>query len=317
MTLHTHSRNRTKRASRQPVFESLEGRSLLSTIAAIPKVARVREVSTAGGIQLRVIGTNKPDTIVINDNGTAGTGNITVTVNGQTYTSQYADTSVYIQGNAGNDQVTYNLTGPLIASRTVVAQLGAGDDTFVANLPNNIETTKLFDLEADGNGGNDSLTINEMGNVTAGTFFPYLNGGAGNNKITYNFLGDVEAGAVVGPGLVGGSGNNTINLNYTGNVMGQLFYSSTISGGSGNNVINAQVNVGPNSTGKIGTSPSVPAIVQGGAGTNTITYAIRVNPLATAFQVFAQAVGGTGNNSVMRTANIPGDPSNKNDAIIS
>jgi hypothetical protein len=276
----------------------------------------VREVSVAGGMQLRITGTNRPDSIVINDNGTATIGNIQVTVNGRTYTSQFADTSIWVIGNAGNDTVTYNLTGDLIAARTVIAQLGAGNDTFTANLPHNIQTTKLFDLEADGNGGDNTLAVNQIGTVSGGTFFPYLNGGGKNDTISYNFQGDIGAGAVVGPVLLGGSGNNTINLTYAGDDLGQLFYNSTINGGAGNNNINAQVHLGPNSTGKVGTSWSQPAIVQGGTGTNNITYAIHVDPLATLAQVYAQAIGGIGNNTVLRTSNVLGDTSNKNDAII-
>jgi hypothetical protein len=309
---------RKTRVSRAPQIERLEGRRLPSAIPAVPIVARVREVSVPGGVQLRIIGTNRPDTIIINDNGTGQAGNIQVTVNGRNYTSKYADSSIYVVGNQGNDVVTYNLTGNLIAARTVVAQLGGGDDQFTANIPHDIQTTKLFDLEADGNGGNNTLTINQTGNAMAGTFFPYLNGGGKNDTITYNMQGDIGATAVVGPALLGGTGTNTINLNYSGNVMGQLFYSSTINGGTGNNTINAQVHLGPLSTGKVGTSPTTPAVVTGGSGNNMITFAVRVDPLAaTTTQVFAQAVGGTGSNTVLRTSNVLGDPSNKNDAIIS
>ena len=307
-----------KRISRAPVIEGLEERRLLS---AVPSQARVSEINVNGGIELRVTGTNRADVVTISDNGTGQPGNIQVTVNGQAYISRFADSSIYVMSNGGNDHVTYNLTGNLISARTVIAMLGTGNDQFTANLNYDLQTSKFLDLEANGEAGNDTLKVNQTGMVTAGSDFIYLNGGAGDDQISYNFVGDIAAGAVVGPALLGGAGNDQISLNYSGNVLGQILYNDTIDGGSGSDKLTANLHLGVYSTGKVGTSPTSPAIVNGSDGNDSIQYVVTVDPAATTTQslaqVFASAQGGPGTDTVLRSSNVAGDPSNENDAVIS
>ena len=323
---------RTK-AKKSLLFEPLEGRQLLTTM---PGQAYVKEISTSSGIQLRILASpNKPITVTINDNGTAQAGNLQVTVNGMTYTSQSIDTSIYIQGSNKADKITYNLTGDLISARQVYGVLNAGNDQFTANLTGNILTTKMLDLEVFGDSGSDNLQVNQSGKVTAGTVFPLLNGGNGSDTISYSYVGDINTDAIVGPVLQGASGNDTINLNYEGTLLGQFLYNNTVDGGAGNDKITANVHLSAASTGKVGTSQTLPALVQGGDNNDNIRFVVTVDPTTTTTttttssttststttnstaQVFASAIGGAGIDTVLRSANVTGDSSNENDAVVS
>ena len=280
---------------------------------------RIREVISDGTVQLRVVGTNRDDVVTINDNGTARAGNVTVTLgDGRTYTSKRAVSAIQVMGQKGNDQVRYNLTGDLVGARDVLTTLGAGNDQFLAGVDHAVQTTQVLSLQVYGEAGDDALTIRQEGPVTGGTFFPFLQGDAGNDTLTFTAVGDIGAGATVGPGLIGDAGNDTIALNYTGNVVGQFLYSTTIDGGPGADNLGAQVTLGKNSTGKVGTSTTTTAVVQGGDGEDQVRFAVTVDPTATTpAQVFATAMGGAGTDTVQRTANVQGDASIENDAILS
>jgi hypothetical protein len=298
-----------------PGLEHLEGRRLMTAGAAR---VRIREIVSDGTVELRVVGTNRDDVVRIDDNGSGQAGNVTVTLgDGRSYTSKKAISGIQVAGKKGNDQVTYNLTGDLVSARTVVATLGAGNDQFTASVDHAVQTTQMLDLEAFGEAGNDILAIRQAGPVTAGTVFPYLQGDAGDDTLSYTAVGDIGAGATVGPGLVGGDGNDTIALGFSGNVDGQLLYNSTIDGGPGDDSLGAQVAVGADSTGKVGTDSATTAVVQGGDGDDQIRFAVAVDPSATGVKVFGTAVGGAGTDTARRTSNVQGDPSTENDAILS
>jgi Ca2+-binding RTX toxin-like protein len=298
----------------RPCAETLEGRRLLAAGAAH---VGIREVTSKGAVDLIITGTNKADVITINDNGTGSPGNITVTLgNGSTYTSQGAVSTIEVSGRGGNDQVTYNLTGELVVPRSVLVDLGAGNDTFVGNVAGAINNPTGLDLEAYGDSGNDSLSIVQSAPTLQGTFFPYLEGDGGNDTLNFQSTSDISAGANIGPGLSGGSGNDTITSNYSGVVDGNYIYNLTASGGAGNDIINDTVNVAAGSTGTIGSSSSTPAVVEGGGGNDQITFAVNVDPTATQVQVNAVAVGGPGKDVVKRTTNVLSDPSNESDLIL-
>ena len=72
----------------------------------------------------------------------------------------------------GNDQVSYTLTGPLVAERTVLVDLGSGTDQFVGNVNGNIDNTAGLDMEVYAGSGNDTMTINQSGQVTRGDLHP-------------------------------------------------------------------------------------------------------------------------------------------------
>src|SRR4051794_10847630 len=152
-----------------PRLESLEGRQLL---AAAATQVRIREAVSGSTAALMINGTNRPDLIQIADNGSGQAGNVTVSLgDGTTYTSKNAISLIQVNGKQGNDQVSYNLTGDLVAARSLSVSLGAGDDQFLAKIDGAIETTSMLDLEAYGGAGNDNMTIAQTGATWAGTFF--------------------------------------------------------------------------------------------------------------------------------------------------
>jgi hypothetical protein len=290
---------------------------------------RVKEsVASDGTVQLYIAGTQRNDVVQINDNGSSDAGNITLSFgDGRTYTSKSAIDFVQFDGRRGNDRVTYNLTGDLMDSRTVVATLGVGNDTFLANIDHSMRATGALQIEAYGGAGKDNLATVQTGTTVAGTVVPYLQGDEGNDTITYSYTGTVAAGAIVAPGLLGGAGNDTLRLDYTGQVLGQLLYNYTLDGGAGNDTVVGQARVLADSSGKVGHDASLNSVVQGGDGNDSVTFDVVVETRATTDSdgndttirpdVYARTYGGVGRDSVRRSSNVAGDSSNESDAILS
>jgi hypothetical protein len=307
--------SRLHRVALAPCVEFLEGRRLLAAGAA--RIGIQERVSN-GATELFIAGTNRADFIQINDNGSSTAGNITVSfADGSTYTSQGAISQIVVVGKGGNDQVSYNLTGTLVAARIVQVDLGAGSDQFTANVSGAIMNADGLDLEAYGDGGNDNLAIIQTGPILAGNFLPYLEGDAGNDTLTYSGTGAIAGGASSMPALSGGAGNDTITSTYSGTIIGNYIYNLSIDGGAGNDIITDNVAVGAGSTGTVGTDATTPAVVEGGPGNDQIRFAVVVDPTATAAQVNAVAIGDRGKDTVQRSASVQGDPSNESDALLS
>ena len=306
---------RRRRASIDPRLEDLEGRRLMAV--ALNQVG-IKEVALSGYNELNLTGTNKGDTIIISDNGTDSPGNITVTLgNGTTYTSQSAVSVIELKGGSKADTVAYNLTGPLTVARSVLLNLGGGNDTFTANIAGDVNTPNGLDLEVYGGSGNDTMTVDQAGQTLAGAFVPYLEGDSGNNIMTYNGSGNIAAGASVTPEFAGGSGNDTITSNYSGQIDGNYIYNLSTKGGSGKDTITNNINVGANSTGSIGTSASNPAAIEAGKGVDKMRFAIEVDPTSTAL-INAVAIGGSAKDTITHTANVEVEKfGSKNDTVIS
>ncbi len=307
---------RRPRGRLTPSLESLEGRRLLS--AARSQVT-ISEGLSQGTPTLLILGTNKADVINIADNGTGAAGNITVTLgNGSTYTTQTAVSEIEVSGMGGNDQISYTLTGNLVAERTVLVQLGSGkQDQFLANINGDIDNNPGLDLEAYGGAGHDTMTINQTGEILEGSFIPFLDAGRGNSTLTFNGTGAVDGGATLSPALSGGTGNDTIVSNYSGTIDGNYIYNMTVNAGNGNDNITDDINVGPGSVGTVGTGAGSAAIIKGGRGKDHIHYAISVDPTATAAQVYAAVTGLHASDTVERTANVSIEGPVKTDSIIS
>jgi serralysin len=298
-----------------PFLEYLESRRLLAAIGA--RVS-FREITTKGTTELLVSGTNKPDVINVNDDGTGNAGNVTIRLgDGTTYTSQAAISVIEVLGKGGNDQVTYSLNGNLNSPRSVLLDLGAGNDQFTAAIAGDINDSVGLDLEVYGDAGNDTMMIRQTGSMLSGTFVPYLDGGSGNDSLTYSGTGSIASGAALVPGLSGDAGNDTINANYSGQINGNYIYNLTISGGAGNDSISDVVNVAAGSSGTVGSSAQVPAVVEGGVGNDHIVFAVNVDPSVASSQVFAWVVGGPGKDTIQRTSSVETDRSNENDTMIS
>ena len=305
---------RRRRASKAPGLEALEGRRLMA--AALTQVG-LKEVAQKGYNELDISGTNKGDSITINDNGSGSAGNISVTLgNGTTYTSQSAVAVVKLVGGSGADKVTYNLNGTLTAPRSVLLALGAGNDRFVGNIAGDVNAPTGLDLEVYGGAGNDNMVVNQTGQTLAGAFVPYLEGDDGNDTLSYNGTGKILTGSSVTPEFSGGAGNDAIKATYSGQVNGNFIYNLSADGGAGNDNIAYNVHVAAGSSGTVGTSPATPAAVLGGAGNDTIRFAVTVDPSVTLAQVSAAVVGGSGKDAVSRTANVAGDKSNEKDVVL-
>ena len=197
----SRSRRRTGLA---PCLEPLEGRRLLAAHAA---QITISEGASQGVPTLLVLGTRNADVINITDNGTNAAGNITVTLgNGGTYTTKTAVSEVEVITMGGNDQVSYTLTGPLVAERTVLTDLGSGTDQFMGNVNGAIDNSAGLDLEVYAGSGNDTMTINQSGQVMQGTFIPFMSGGRGKDTMTFNGTGSINGGAVINPAIDAGNG---------------------------------------------------------------------------------------------------------------
>ncbi len=99
-------------------------------LSATPSQVGIKEVTQSGYTELKISGTNKGDSITINDNGSNTPGNVSVTYgNGMTYTSQGAISVIELQDGSGADNVTFNMTGTLIAPQSVLLSLAQGTTT--------------------------------------------------------------------------------------------------------------------------------------------------------------------------------------------
>jgi hypothetical protein len=304
-----------RRAGLAPCLEPLEGRRLLAAHAA---QVTISEGTSQGVPTLLVLGTRNADVINVTDNGTNAAGNVTVTLgNGGTYTTKTAVSEIEILGMGGNDQVSYTLTGPLVAERTVLSDLGSGTDQFLGNVNGAINNPAGLDMEVYAGSGNDTMTINQSGQVMQGTFIPFMSGGRGKDKMTYNGTGSINVGAVINPAIAAGNGNATIVSNYSGTIDGIYAYNMMVQGGNGPNNITDNINVGPGSVGSVGTGITTPALIKAGRGLAHIHYAITVDPTGTGAQIYAELTGVHGHDTVERTANVLDDASPERDSIIS
>lgn len=311
------TRRRAARAGSAPALEPLEGRQLMAAGAAGGGV-KIAEVEANGLMSLVVTGTNRADTITIDDNGSGQPGALTVRLgDGSTYTSKAAIGVIQVLGKGGNDRITYNLNGNLAASQIVLVDGAAGNDRITANVNGNVDNAAGLDLEFYGGAGNDTMVTNQRGAVAQGSLISYLQGDAGNDALNYNGSGAVAPGASLIPEFAGGAGNDRINSNYSGVIAGNFIYNLSVDGGPGNDNIVSNIFAAAGSRGTVGASSSSPAAVQGGAGNDKIRFAVRLDPTVSNVAVNAVALGGTGRDVVTRTVNVEGDPSNEKESIIS
>jgi hypothetical protein len=303
-----------RRARLAPGLELLEGRQLLSAAAA---QVGVSEGMSSGTPTLLIVGTNKSDIINISDNGSGQPGNITVSVgNGATYTTRTAVSEIEVLSRAGNDEISYTLTGDLVAERTVLVYLGSGKDQFVGNVTGAVDNPAGLDIEAYGGSGTSTMTINQSGQIREGTFIPYFAAGPGRDTMTYNGTGPINGGASINPAFSAGRGSDTIVSNYSATIDGNFIYNMTVDGGRGPANITDNIHVGPNSVGTIGSSTTAPALIKGGTGRSRIHYAITLDPTANSAQVYAEVLAHRGD-TVERTANVVDGSSGARDKVVS
>ncbi len=303
-----------RRMAIAPNLENLEGRLLMAASAGR---VRIKELVSGDTVQLVIRGTRKADGIKIDDNGTASSGNITVSLaDGTTYTSRRAITQISVDTLNGGDMVGYNLTGELKAARSVTVMLGNGPDQFLANIDGAVNTPDALALMVYGDGGNDQLGVSQTGAMLAGTFFPYLEGGNGDDVLAYRGTGEIKAGAIVAPGMPGGAGNDMILADYQGVIGGSYMYNLTMDGGAGNDKLSNRVLVKAGSWGKIGVDAKTPAMVMGGDGDDHIDYVVTIESSASVFDENSALFGGNGKDTVQRSSKVVVDASSETVSVL-
>ncbi|HKB03145.1 MAG TPA: hypothetical protein VKD90_13045 [Gemmataceae bacterium] len=155
---------------------------------------------TAADGVLVVKGDATADVIAITDTGKGDAGAVTVFDHGvAVFTSPGLVTQIMVVTYGGADVLDYRLTGDLTTTRAVTADLGAGNDSFTANLDGQTLAANLR-IQALGRAGKDTLTLN-ANNVTvgAGTWLTVnLRGGMGSDAVKFNYTPNlVDPTAVV------------------------------------------------------------------------------------------------------------------------
>jgi len=199
-------------------MESLEDRQLLAT-----------QVFFQGtDLFIREGKSNESNAAILYD---FGTGIAVVTERGFV-ANYFGMTSVTANLGGGNDYLAYIKLAPgtdALPGLTINADLGKGNDTFVANLLNSSVGTAgatNYTFNINGGDGNDTLIFNQNATANDGT----LNASIG-------------AGSTLSVNLLGGAGNDFINALVAGDNSGTL--NMNIDGGSGNDTIVAFLNAMP------------------------------------------------------------------------
>jgi hypothetical protein len=257
------------------------------------------------------------NTISVTDNGS---GMISGTIDGQK-ASGTAINHVVIHSGAGNDTLTYTLTGPLTTREHLQIDMGSGTDSATLDFSPGITNTDLK-VDFTGGKGTDTLTT-KFGPITGSHIFFRSNLGKGadtfDGTLLGNIMGDsavrflvrggkgadtlgfhaaatnIDAGAKLDVNLLGGKGNDTINVDYTGVLNGKLHLNAN--GGKGDDTITATVTLNAGSTGEFR------GAVRGGPGHDTLTFNVIDNSGGTA-DVDAFIDGGPGSDTITHTPNV-------------
>lgn len=228
------------------------------------------------GTTLFVDGTSARNVVVINDTGTNQAGNITVTGDGDTFIPGGVIHKVVVDGEGGNDAVTYNLNGNLAssASHAVEVSLDGGDDDFTANLRGDLLSGSSLGLTVWGETGDDDIHVYANQDVDM----------ALNARLTMN--------------LDGGWGGDHIHVIYDGEMDGTI--DMYLNGDTDKDDVWAVMTLDAGSTGKVGQANDA-ARVRGGTDDDDLIFEVHNNGSA---QVFASIEGYTGNDTGRRTTNV-------------
>lgn len=259
--------SKAKRFRAIPKLESLNDRVL-------PSVTFIEKGDT-----LVIRGDNQANNIVINDNGTSVAGNVTVLADGQSYTATGSIATIRVLTRGGNDSVQYDLSSDLWGARNVIADLGNGADSFVANLQTNINDPAALAMRVWGGNGNDLLTLNAVG-------------------------ANVGVGGSLKVGFQGGNGKDTLDMNFSGILNGDAIFNAD--GGNGKDVVTGHLNAESSELQETGeTWPSTGTLVahfRGGNGVDAMTLQVTGTDDLTKF--VARANGGNGKDTFDVSENV-------------
>ena len=123
---------------------------------------------------------------------------------------------------------------------SVEVLLGAGQQSFSANLGHGIDTASSLTLEVQGGSGNDSLSVTVTGGApVAGNLSVQLLGGHGKDTISFNYEAEVD-GTLKFVGDAG-YGKNTVHANITVDANSSGTVSAQVNGGHGRNDLGLSV----------------------------------------------------------------------------
>jgi hypothetical protein len=239
-----------------------------------------------GGVQLWITAIDDPlhrfsdETILIADDGTSGTNNVVMKVNGA-YRRVGRVSEIHVRTGAGQDTVQYGLIGNLRGGRVIDVEMGGGGDRFTANLYNGATGA-----------GSDLLE--------GSTFNLRVRGGEGTDEIRVNADRDVDiqAAARLYATLGGDDQQDAIDFLYRGELDGTL--ELVASGDAGNDAVRAWLILDQGSTGTVG-NPLRPVRVRGGIQDDALTLLVQDNGHAI---VFAQIMGDGGRDDFTFTSNV-------------
>jgi hypothetical protein len=197
---------------------------------------------------------------------------------------------VLFLGDGGNDRVTYNMTGELTTTRSIVTVLGAGIDAFHMTVRETISAPLA--VSVGGGPGNDQLVMTLIGSVGAEGRLNFTANGAGGLDLvqfqTTSFVA-TDPGSEVVVNLLGGLDNDRVRFNYSGQLDGELTFRAYGDGGADR--IRANVILNQASTGILN-----PSAVSGGAQNDVLVFLV-VNRSTEAI-TFNQFVAGDGGKDI-------------------
>lgn len=241
----------------------------------VPRLEMLEErdcPSVSAGIfynTLYLIGDSAANKVAITDDGQ---GKVSATIDGVQASGSDIRGIVVLAG-AGNDSVTYTLSGLLKTSRGLLIDLGGGDDSATLDASLGVASGSLLGTVRGGS-GNDTIKA-DLGPIAANAHVLLtLDGGLGNDTIAATFKGQLNGS--LGLAILGGWGQDTLSADITieAESTGQL--ATLVSGGPDNDALTLNVNDGTAQAGKTGLSYFFAAL-DGGLGTDTAIHTDNVS----------------------------------------
>jgi hypothetical protein len=177
-----------------PLLETLEDRSLLT--ASFSQVGGTLTIVNNGNLG-------------VSDNGSSGTGNVTVFPSLQAPMTFNNVSRIIIQDTGPNDAIAYQLVGNLTGARRVDVDLGTGNDSFIADLGGSLLASTQMLINVTGHNGPDRIQEVVSGNLFDGSSLGFsADGGTGNTQFTSIVTGTLFTNARNVLNINGGPGNN-------------------------------------------------------------------------------------------------------------
>jgi hypothetical protein len=169
----------------RPQVETLSDRIVPAITEAI--------VTSANGSTLVIQGDNSSHTIALVDDGTTNAGNIQGTIDGQSIaavTGGVAINTIQFTGGTAADTFLYQLTGNLTGVRNVAANLGKGNDVFLADFGGNVVAGSVANVHVVGGDGNKIVHTSFVGGI-GGTLNQDIELNQGNSNVFTGISGPI------------------------------------------------------------------------------------------------------------------------------